>query len=233
MAGDWIKVENVTPDKPEVFSIAEVLTLDSDAVVGKLVRIWIWADTQTYNGNAGSVTLALLDRVSGVTGFGKAMIEAGWLTEEDHGLTFPNFDRHNGKSAKTRAQTARRVREHRVTKVKRKRNAPSVTPSSLLFSSLLGKEGIVPPDFKTHAEFPATWDRWVTHRKEIKADLTPTMVTAQMKKFGKAGVDAAIAMIDQSIENGWRGLFEPKNNGHAEPADEPPIRITDDQGRLL
>ncbi|HDV0969774.1 TPA: hypothetical protein RHZ68_000076 [Escherichia coli] len=39
MASSWIKVEVITPDKPEIFQIAEILGIDPDAVLGKLVRI--------------------------------------------------------------------------------------------------------------------------------------------------------------------------------------------------
>lgn len=56
MAGDWIKFETTTPDKPEVDRIATVLDVDPDAVVGKLIRFWIWADQQALDGNAVSVT---------------------------------------------------------------------------------------------------------------------------------------------------------------------------------
>lgn len=51
MASSWIKVEVITPDKPEIFQIAELLNIDPDAVLGKLVRIWAWADQQTIDGN--------------------------------------------------------------------------------------------------------------------------------------------------------------------------------------
>lgn len=114
MAFAWIKIEDTTPDKPEVWAMAERLGIDADAVVGKLVRIWIWADQQTVNGNARSVTKALLDRCAGVTGFADAMMEAGWLVAADGGVSFVNFDRHNGETAKKRAQTARRVQRHRA-----------------------------------------------------------------------------------------------------------------------
>ena len=133
MAGDWIKVQTCTPDKPEVHLIAEHLAIDPDAVTGKLIRIWCWADQQTADGNADSVTKSLLDRVSGVTGFANALISVGWLMQTDTGFCFPNFDRHNGNSAKTRAASAKRVEKHRktagsdVTVMKRKCNADSVT----------------------------------------------------------------------------------------------------------
>jgi len=126
MAGDWIKIENVTPDKPEVFQIAEALEIDPDAVVGKLIRLWIWADEQTYNGDAASVTFALLDRITAVSGFGNALIRCGWLTLENDVLMFPNFDRHNGQTAKNRALAAKRNAKLRL----RKRDAASVTIAS-------------------------------------------------------------------------------------------------------
>jgi hypothetical protein len=122
MAGDWIKIEDSTPDKPEIFWMAEWLGIDADAVTGKLIRVWSWADQHTIDGNAASVTLALLDRVAGVTGFAQAMREAGWLEEHQGNYSFPNFDRHNGETAKARALAAKRAAKHRV-----KSNASSVT----------------------------------------------------------------------------------------------------------
>jgi hypothetical protein len=112
--------------------MADSLGIDPDAVLGKLVRIWVWADQQTIDGNAGSVTLSLLDRLSGVTGFAKAMLRAGWLKQVDNGVQFVNFDRHNGETAKKRALTARRVDKHRASNATKPQtgagcNAVSVT----------------------------------------------------------------------------------------------------------
>ncbi len=126
MAGDWIKFEIATPNKPEVWAIAGALEVDPDAVVGKLLRVWAWFDEHTENGNAPSVSKTLLDRQVGVTGFCDAMISAGWMTENSGTITLPNFDRHNGKTAKNRALTAKRVSAHKA----RITNAP-VTPKPL------------------------------------------------------------------------------------------------------
>lgn len=128
MAGDWIKMEASTPDKPEVWEIASALDIDPDAVIGKLFRVWSWFDLQTENGNAPSVTKKLLDRKVGVTGFCDAMIQAGWMTESDDQISLPNFDRHNGKTAKNRALTAKRVAEHKR-KSNEEGNADSVKGS--------------------------------------------------------------------------------------------------------
>lgn len=108
---DWLKIEFNTPDKPEVFALAaKMLWSDPDMAVGKLIRLWRWFDQHTQNGNAVGVTdVTVFDRICGSTGFGQALIDVGWLQMTTEGATLPNFSRHNGKTAKQRALTARRV----------------------------------------------------------------------------------------------------------------------------
>lgn len=114
MAGDWIKIENTLPDKPEVWQIAEALKIDADAVTGKLIRIWIWASENCNGLGVTNVTAKkLIDRASGIKGFSDAMIAAGWLIEKGNEISFPNFDRHCTKTAKERANLNRRVAKHR------------------------------------------------------------------------------------------------------------------------
>lgn len=115
MAGEWLKFEVSTPEKREVFSITTAMGWDDpDLTVGKLLKVWRWFDQQTVSGNADGVTLALLDRIIGVSGFSQAMCDVGWLAVTEAGITLPNFDRHNGKTAKDRALTAKRVAKHKA-----------------------------------------------------------------------------------------------------------------------
>jgi hypothetical protein len=128
MAGDWIKCEHTTPDKPEVVKLASLLGVDQDLVVGKLVRLWIWADQQSLDGNALSVTDSFIDRITFLSGFAIALRKVGWLEGRDGRFSIPNFDRHNGQSAKKRAQTSKRVAKSRGEDPKAC-NAKSVTPA--------------------------------------------------------------------------------------------------------
>lgn len=149
MAGDWMKIELELPDKPEVHSIAATLNIDPDAVVGKLIRIWQWFDKHTTDGNAYGVTFSLPDRISGVTGFGEAMMFVGWLEQNDKYLVMPKFDRHTSKSAKTRALTAKRVSECKK-KGNGKGNGDSVTSALPREEKRRVKENIkrnLPDDF--------------------------------------------------------------------------------------
>lgn len=135
MAGDWIKVQCTTPDKPEVVAMAERLGIDQDAVVGKLIRLWVWADQQTVDGDAVNVTPAFIDRLTYCPGFAAAAVAVGWLIDRQGRLSIPHFDRHNGQSAKNRALTADRNRRLRdktdePSQPKRQRDAASVTKSS-------------------------------------------------------------------------------------------------------
>lgn len=114
MAGDWIKFELTTLDKPEVCQIADLADIDPDAVVGKLMRVWGWFDQQTENGNAPSVSKKLLDRLVGVIGFCEHMKSVAWMIEIDGVINLPHFDRHNGKTAKNRLLTAKRVANHKA-----------------------------------------------------------------------------------------------------------------------
>ena len=129
MSGDWAKIELNTPDKPEIWMIADTLDIDPDAAFGKVFRVWAWFDEHTENGNAPSVTKRLLDRNVGVTGFCDAMLQAGWMVEEEGLIGLPNFDKHNGNTAKKRANTNRRVSQHRENTKKNDCNAQGVTES--------------------------------------------------------------------------------------------------------
>ncbi|OEO24049.1 hypothetical protein AX279_19645 [Pseudomonas sp. J237] len=125
MAGDWIKFELTTLDKPEVCQIAELADIDLDAVVGKLMRVWGWFDQQTEEGNAPSVSKKLLNRLVGVNDFCEHMKFVGWMVEVDGVISLPRFDRHNGKTAKNRLLTAKRVANHKSGNAKG--NAKSVS----------------------------------------------------------------------------------------------------------
>ena len=133
MAGDWIKIQVSLPDKPETWQMAGMLSMSADEVVGKLVRVWAWFDAHTADGHALGVTFALVDRIAGRDGFAESMSLCGWLEQSGSDLFLPNFDRHNGDSAKKRALATDRKRLSRNTsppvsqEMSRKQSDKSVT----------------------------------------------------------------------------------------------------------
>lgn len=97
-------------DDPAVISMAESLDLAEDEIVGKLHKLWSWADRHATNGFAAAITPRWVDKYVSHSGFSIALQNVKWIEFSDSGVTFPNFDKHNGKSAKTRCDAATRQR---------------------------------------------------------------------------------------------------------------------------
>jgi hypothetical protein len=130
MAGDWIPMRTDLFDDPAVITIASSCGLDEYAVVGKLLRLWSWANRHLATGNALGVTVSWIDRYVGTAGFAAAMLNAGWLRTRSDGVEFPNFERWNSQGAKRRVLTAQRVAGHKArgnAETNAKGNAPSVS----------------------------------------------------------------------------------------------------------
>lgn len=119
MAGYWLKMRHDLEDAPEVRRIARAVGLDADAVLGKLFRVWSWFDRHSTAGTLEGIGPDDLDDRVAAPGFADAMVAVGWLFVVAEGLAIPNWERHNGETAKTRALTQTRVAKHR--------NAPTVT----------------------------------------------------------------------------------------------------------
>ncbi len=194
----WLKFDTATPEKPEVLAIAIALGFDDpDLVVGKLLKVWRWFDQHTVEGNANGVTAALLDRMIGVPGMCAAMASVGWLVVSETGLELPNFERHNGKTAKDRALTAQRVAKAK-TKAKSNDQGNASTVTTPLpreekrreenSSSLRSEEGARASRLPTDWALPEPWREWAEHERP-ELDLTRTAAAFADYWHGKAGKD--------------------------------------------
>jgi len=199
MAGDWLKFEINTPEKREVLAMTVELGYDDpDLTVGKLLRVWRWFDQHTVNGNALNVTPALFDRLIGVTGITNSMVNVGWLIVNEAGLTLPNFERHNGKTAKARVLTAVRVANH---KDREKSNAPIV--SSALPREVKRSKDIntITPDGVSESVF----QDFIKLRKGLKAPVTQTAINGLKREADKAHLPLQ-TVLELCCQNGWRGF---------------------------
>lgn len=125
MAGDWIPMRVDLARDPAVIALSSAHSVDEDVIVGKLHRLWSWASEQiasdeSGDGHAVGVTLSWIDRYCDFPGFGKSLIDVGWLAEIDGGISLPQFARWMGQSGKTRILAAKRQ--------KKRRHALRVTP---------------------------------------------------------------------------------------------------------
>ena len=228
MAGDWIKLQKDTPDKPEVLAISSRMNLDPDAVVGKLVRIWSWFDTHTIDGNANSVTFSLLDRLAGITGFAEQMTFVGWLDQKGHVLTLPNFEYHNGETAKKRALGKNRQDKHRNNEESNANsNASSVTKTSP--EKRREEKSIeIQREKATSVATPvgvsdSVWQEFKTLRKAKKAPINQRAIDAITNEANKAGWTLEKA-LEECVVRGWQAFKADWVATKANPADI--VRIT-------
>lgn len=218
MAGDWLKVETCTPDKPEVIGIADILGIPPAHAFGSLFLIWRWFDQHTTEGNASFVTKVTVDRLSGNAGFADAMAKVGWLVVNADGVvSLPHFDRHNGETAKQRSLTAKRVAKSKA-KSNGKGNASgnddsnaTVTDNALPREEKR-RENIKPPIPPSGLNLIA-WETWLSYRQKINKPIKPASLEAAMKKLAKLG-DRQGEAIEDAIANGYQGFFEPKGKAN-------------------
>ena len=213
MAGDWIKMRCNLGTDPRVLRIADGLGLPELHVVGLLWRFWSWADQHTTS-DAVSVTEALVDRIT-CDGFALQLRSVGWLEVNESGVRLPNFEEHNGQTAKQRALTGRRM--------KRYRDARSVTSASpekrREEKRVLIQEGageVVPSAIDT-PDFRAAWSDWKQHRREKRKPVTPLSAKQALLELEAMGSERAVAAIRHSIGKGWVGIFPPDRSGAAKP----------------
>lgn len=136
MAGDWLKIEKATPEKPELDEMSHILGISHKEVFYGVFMVWSYFDSHTEEGHVPSVTKRRLDREAECDGFINAMLQVGWMQEKKGSLIVTDFDKHNGKSAKRRANDALRAanykaRKKSVTEESQKSNGESVTEGEL------------------------------------------------------------------------------------------------------
>lgn len=104
MAGDWIPIDITLPRKAKVLKIAKLTGLSRRTVVGTLVEIWSWAQSESVDGRVDARVDAVVDALVDSEGVLRAMISVGWL--EDHGdfILFPRAEKWLSNGAKARLQ---------------------------------------------------------------------------------------------------------------------------------
>ena len=92
---------------------------------------------------------------------------------------------------------------------------PSVQPS--------GASEVEFPPVLNNPAFIAAWQLWQDFRKQAKIKAyVPIGAKVQLNRLAKLGSSAAIAAIENSVANGYAGIFEPKQNGASRPTNSTP-----------
>lgn len=242
MAGDWIKIQTELIGGIDVMDLCDFTGLDEYQVVGRLVKLWGWANHNTTDGYLRRMTVAKLDKHVDHDGFASALIQVGWLVKSKDGMTIPKWEKHNGSGAKVRAeaaarQAASRARHKPVTDMSQDSVTPVTVPSqdSVTREDLEKTEietktkpktgaatplGVFPDVLDTPA-FREVWADWKDDRKaNRRKPLTPKGEAIKLAELASWGEADAIAGIKASIGNGWQGIFRP-GGSEAKPSAGP------------
>lgn len=116
------------PESPKIFRLARLLGVGRMEALGYAVRWFCWLDAQCANG-ATELRPDEVDALVGHAGITDAMCALGWTSVDAEGYVLvQEFDKHNGESAKKRAETQERVAAHRARlRADSACNAPGVT----------------------------------------------------------------------------------------------------------
>jgi hypothetical protein len=100
---------------PKVVRLASASNADRLRVVGGLHAVWCLFDEHSEDGCLYGYTPSAIDEEIGWPGFCNLLISIGWVESDGNdGLSLPEFDTHNGASAKRRAMEADRKRAERA-----------------------------------------------------------------------------------------------------------------------
>lgn len=240
MAGDYIIMRLDLCDDPDVIRIAKLTSLEVDSVIGKLHRIWSWADRHTRDGSV-TVDAEYCDKLCAHTGFFDAMCAVGWASHVTDGIQFLNFEKHNGKNAKSRADGRKRTAKYRknlsqkcdkdVTKSCHK----NVTREEKRREE--NKNPIVPLEIPDSLKPAETQIReWIAYKAERGKAYKPRGLKGLIAQFTEWGPTRTAAAIRHSIASNYDGCFEPRagpgslfgdpkpNPAHARPRDDKPAK---------
>lgn len=219
MATQFGLLEQVSGD--EVFAAGNACALPGvTLVIGALARLWMYADSHARDDDSLDMSVAELDEWIGVPGF-CSLMPADWLRfVDEHTVELPGYQAHNGVEAKKRALTQKRVQRHR--NASKQNNIATSNASTLPDQDQTRPRpdkrngSTQPTKLLPSAEPPpglnaAAWSSWIDYRKEIQHPLKPASYPAAMRKLAAFG-EHQQAVVDQSIANGWQGLFELKTD---------------------
>lgn len=212
MAGDWIKMRVNLADDPAVVRLGNSLKITRHEAVGLLHYLWGWADAHTDNGVVKGVNSEWLDTYTRKPGLAAALESVGWLEITGDGLVFPNFDRHNGSSAKKRAYGTARQRVNRE-RAKEKEAVPSQPSTPRVPSKVQSLVSVTKKEFAHLLEDPrrkAALGLWVKHRQASTAKgYTDVSARTFLKKVAGMSIEEFAASVEHSVSNNYTGLYSP------------------------
>lgn len=241
MAGDWIKWSVGLCRKPEVQRLAVALGVSREVAVCRLMEFWEWCDANIPDSavrDDGTAfvklspqdgdNLSFVDAVVCTPNFAASLSSVDWIRFRAGQIEIPNFGRHNGETAKTRARNAKnqdrkRQSKNSVTKMSPRDGDKTVTrereEKRRESISIHDRSDIVIPEKMQSQEVQQVFALWrshleVTHPEKVLIDNSP-----QLQEFWREaaamGPERFVEAVRYTVARGWANLRE-------KPADRQP-----------
>lgn len=213
MAEEWIKFRRKLRFDGRVRKMSRDLRTNVPHILGCLSVLWMLADEFADDGGRlNGYEKDDIDAEVGVEGFCDAL-PADWFEQRPDGIYLPDYQEHNGSTAKRRAEDAKRKRNVRKTSAKCPQrcgqNADQRREEKNKRKPPTPFEVEMPENLKTEA-FKVSWAEWIAYRQRAGFKrYVPEGAQRQLNTLAKWGPAKACAAIDNSIRQGWKGLFEP------------------------
>jgi hypothetical protein len=116
MAGEWCPIDCNLATKPEVLELVDETGEPADAVIGRLVQLWLWSAMNSEDGTARMTVRRLCRQFGGSDTFWAGVQRVGWLEvdEENGTVAIPGWERRFSSAAKARVQAAVRHAKDKV-----------------------------------------------------------------------------------------------------------------------
>lgn len=109
----WVKIVNTLPRSRSIYALMRKLRCKRQAALGLAVDWLCWLDVNSTNGETGMLDDEISD-VLGWQGAAEALSAIGWVSHDEQGYVVAlDFEKHNGETAKKRAEDAERQRKSR------------------------------------------------------------------------------------------------------------------------
>lgn len=204
-------------DHPKTLDLAARLEVELPTAIGHLELLWAFTGKKAPQGNIGKWPDGAIARACYWMGrpevFLLALRESGFIdADETHRLTVHDWREHapgwvRAKLKKVDLPFISTMPLHSIDRSIERSLEPSIQGKG---STSEGKgrevQSATALDDLPEGLNPDAWIRWLDYRKQIRKPLKPVSIPAAQRELSAFGSDQA-AVVEQSVANGWQGLF--------------------------
>lgn len=226
-------------DHPKTLDFAARLSVELPTAIGYLELLWAFTGKKAPQGNIGKWPDGAIARACYWMGrpevFILALHESGFIDADSvHRFTIHDWPEHAPRWVKAKLKSMGLAFVSASTETVGETTGEDTEGDAGLPSK--GREGKASEEKgrekNAHASARSTsppgldakaWERWEGYRTQIRKPLKPVSIPAAQLALAAFGSEQA-AVVEQSVANGWQGLFPLKLNGNGQHPRAPPVK---------